>query len=159
MRCITKVLFFLAIRRVDAQTLRNSVPCSQIDKIGSRVMSFRSIQRSHISRILVSKYSNFCEKGSSAFSERHIQCLELVEMVPKNAMDERLAVACGFCCDNKGTSMKIMLSICYGCYPAWKDEEDNYAWAWEVMKQLQIQVTFTMFQLALSPLMSYASGG
>jgi hypothetical protein len=55
-------------------------------------------------------------------------------MVLKAAIAESLIVACGYCCDNKGTNMKILLSICFGCYPRLKDEKDDDAW--EVMDRL-----------------------
>ena len=41
-------------------------------------------------------------------------------MVLKDAFDQNLVVACGDCSDNKGLSMSIMLSICYGCYESWE---------------------------------------
>ena len=78
--------------------------------------------------ILSTEYETFRKEGLSVISEKVYRISELVQMVLKDANDQNLAVACGYCSDNKGLSMSIMLSICYGCYPKLKDEEDDESW-------------------------------
>ena len=124
---ITK-LPFLPIRRIDAMTQRTSISQKHVEDLGSHIQSFISRHISILSQILSREYQQFVKDGLTTISEEDYRVADLVDMVLRAAFNENLIVACGYCCDNKGPFLDIMLTFCYGCYPSLKDEEDDERW-------------------------------